>query len=53
MPTLEETLRIKAFLWCVATRPATTWISRLSEHLGPKSGRDLARIDDYYAAQDE
>jgi hypothetical protein len=55
VPTLEETLRIKAFL--VVRRNQTRDyldLAALSEHLGvARAAETLARIDDYYADQDE
>jgi hypothetical protein len=55
VPTLEETLRIKAFL--VVRRNQTRDyldLAALSEHLGiDRAAETLARIDDYYADQDE
>jgi Nucleotidyl transferase AbiEii toxin, Type IV TA system len=53
VPTLEETLRIKAFL--VVRRNHTRDyldLAALSEHLGlDRAAATLARIDDYYADQ--
>ncbi len=53
VPTLEETLRIKAFL--VVRRNQTRDyldLAALSEHLGlDRAAETLARIDDYYADQ--
>ena len=55
VPTAEETLRIKAFL--VVRRNQTRDyldLAALSEHLGnDRAAETLARIDDYYADQDE
>lgn len=55
VPTIEETLRIKAFL--VVRRNQTRDyldLAALSEHLGvDRAAETLARIDDYYADQDE
>jgi hypothetical protein len=55
VPTIEETLRIKAFL--VVRRNQTRDyldLAALSEHLGvDRATETLARIDDYYADQDE
>ena len=53
VPTLEETLRIKAFL--VVRRNQTRDyldLAALSDHLGlDRAAETLARIDDYYADQ--
>jgi hypothetical protein len=55
VPTAEETLRIKAFL--VVRRNQTRDyldLAALSEHLGiARAAETLARIDDYYADQNE
>lgn len=55
VPTLEETLRIKAFL--VVRRNQTRDyldLAALSEHLGlDRAAATLVRIDDYYADQHE
>ena len=55
VPTLEETLRIKAFL--VVRRNQTRDyldLAALSEHMGvDQAAASLSRIDDYYADQSE
>jgi hypothetical protein len=55
VPTIEETVRIKAFL--VVRRNQTRDyldLAALSEHLGvDRAAETLARIDDYYADQGE
>jgi len=55
VPTVEETLRIKAFL--VVRRNQTRDyldLAALSEHMGPdNAAKVLAGIDDYYADQQE
>ncbi len=55
VPTIEETLRIKAFL--IVRRNQTRDyldLAALSEHLGvDRAANVLARIDDYYADQHE
>jgi hypothetical protein len=55
VPTVEETLRIKAFL--IVRRNQTRDyldLAALSDHLGlDRAAETLARIDDYYADQNE